>query len=99
MSELNELLVVAIFFIILVLIVLVHYIRFFLLENRVIKRLLNFDTVEEGLKSLGIAEEMVEALQKNNDTLYATRISLICVRKIKRKLTLMGYTERMNDGI
>lgn len=98
MSELNELMTVAIFAIILVCLFLVHYIRFFLLEYRVIKGLLNFDTVEEGVKSLGIAEEMVEALQKNNDTLYATRISLICVKKIKRKLTIMGYTERMNDG-
>lgn len=96
--ELNDIMVVAIFVIVLVLTFLCHYIRFFLLEKKTIKRLLNFDTIEEGLKSLGIAEKMVEELKKNDDGLYAVRIYLICVKKIERKLTLMGYTERKNDG-
>lgn len=97
--EHNEFMAVAIFVIVFVLTFLGHYIRFFLLEKRTIKRLLNFDTVEQGIKSLGIAEKMVEALQKNNDTIYATRIYLICVKKIKHKLSLMGYTEsEVSDG-
>lgn len=96
--ELNAIFTVTIFAVVLVLPFFVHYIRFSLLEKKTIKRLLNFDTVEEGLKSLGIAEEMVEKLQENNDGLYATRIYLIGVKPIKRKLTLMGYTERKNDG-
>lgn len=95
--ELNELMVAAIFAIILVFVYLLHVIRFFLLEKRTIKRLLNFDTVEEGLKSLGIANEMVKELQKDNDTIYATRMNLICVKKIKQKLIFMGYIESDND--
>lgn len=60
--ELNAIFTVIIFAVVFVLTFFVHYIRFSLLEKKTIKRLLNFDTVEEGLKSLGIAEEMVEKI-------------------------------------
>jgi hypothetical protein len=66
-------------------------IKTFIYERKVVNELLNFDTIEEGIECLTIAQNMVFRLNQNNDTIYATRIQLICEEQIIKKLNDMGW--------
>lgn len=71
--------------------IFIKSIKAFVYERKVINELLNFYTIEEGVKSLTIAQNMVNKFQKNNDIVYATRMRLICVEEIMKKLHNMGW--------
>ena len=60
-------------------------------ERKLVRELLDFDTIEDGIEALGIATNAMMKFQTNNATLYAKRFNLICVEEIKKKLNIMGW--------
>ena len=60
-------------------------------ERKLVRELLDFDTIEDGIEALGIATNAMMKFQANNDTLYATRFENVCIKPIKEKLNIMGW--------
>jgi hypothetical protein len=69
------------------------------IEYNMVKKLNKFSTIDEGLKHLGIAKNLVNEFNKNGDVLYATRIDLICRKVIEKKLYSMGWEGDKNEKI
>ena len=68
-------------------------------EYTTVKKLNTFLTIDEGLKHLKIAKNLVNKPNKNGDLLYATRIDLICRKVIEKKLYSMGWEGDKNEKI
>ena len=59
-------------------------------ERKLLSELLDFDTIEDGKEALDIATNTMMKFQANNDTLYATRFEMVCIKPIKEKLNSLG---------
>ena len=62
-------------------------------EYRVVKKLLSFNTIEQGLECLRIAENMVDKLAKADDVAYSHHMYYECVEPIQEKLSEMGWND------
>lgn len=69
------------------------------IEYTTVKKLNAFLTIDEGLKHLKIAKNLVNKLNKNGNVLYSTRIDLICQKVIEKKLYSMGWEGDKNEKI
>ena len=63
-------------------------------ERKLLSELLDFDTVEDGKDKLNIATNAMMKFQANNDTLYATRFEMVCIKPIKEKLNSLRECEQ-----
>lgn len=62
-------------------------------ERKLLSKLLDFDSVEEGKEALNIATNAMMKIKANNDTLYANRFEMICIKPIEEKINSLEARE------